>query len=171
PTPLTSRADGTSASQWATVAATQPAAPASNVQRPTVQQRPRTAKKPSTKRAPPTLATIARFYSSPSETHGFQFLYFKTRGRDPISKVRKGFPVLDIQNNRILDIHYPDNHHVGFLIHNDYAQHVIDAMAKASTAVVTDFDPTSPALLRDPKYADKTDMNFLQAEATRIHQE
>ncbi|KAI8646189.1 hypothetical protein BD408DRAFT_429073 [Parasitella parasitica] len=51
------------------------------------------------------------------------------------------------------------------------AAYFIDSMAKASTTIEADFDPLSPSLLRDPKYNGNNDIEFLQTEAIRIHQE
>ncbi|CEP11268.1 hypothetical protein, partial, partial [Parasitella parasitica] len=116
---------------------------------------------------------LARFYSVPSATHGYRFLYFTSRGRERISEFRAGFNLLGLQQNRILDIHYPDNRTVSFLVHNDYADAVVEAMAKLSAKLLSDFDPLDPALLRDPKYVNIIiiDESFLTSEATRIHQE
>ncbi|EPB81752.1 hypothetical protein HMPREF1544_11502, partial [Mucor circinelloides 1006PhL] len=109
---------------------------------------------------------------APSATHGYQFLYFTSRGRERISKIRAGFNVLDLQQGRILDIHYPENNTISFLVHNDYADTVIAAMSKLpSSTLITEFDPCASSLLRDPKYHQSTDSSFLTSEATRIFQE
>lgn len=52
----------------------------------------------------------ARFLQAPSETQGFQYAYLPTKARVPISQIRARLRKLDIQNTRILDIHYPDHH-------------------------------------------------------------
>ncbi|KAL7310822.1 hypothetical protein PS15m_010266 [Mucor circinelloides] len=170
------RADGPSASKWADLAAAPPPAnppKTSRPQAPTAKttSQPKTSPKTKAKR-PLTLEQLDRFYSAPSATHGYQFLYFTSRGRERISKIRAGFHVLGLQQGRILDIHYPENNTISFLVHNDYADTVIAAMSKLpSSTLITDFDPCASSLLRDPKYHQTTDSSFLTSEATRIFQE
>ncbi|KAL9537395.1 hypothetical protein PS6_011746 [Mucor atramentarius] len=75
-------------------------------------------------------------------------------------------------DGRILDIHYPENNIISFLVHNDYADTVIAAMSKLpSSTLIADFDPCASSLLRDPKYYQTTDSFFLTSETTRIFQE
>jgi hypothetical protein len=171
------RADGTSASKWADLAAKPPATdpitsstkPKSSKTKATTM--PKATNKPKAKR-PLTLEQLDRFYSPPSDTHGYQFLYFTSRGRERISKIRAGFETLGLSQSRILDIHYPENNTISFLVHNDYASTVIEAMNKLpSSKQVLDFDPCAPTLLRDRKYANNSDTVFLKAEAERIHQD
>ncbi|CAO0803756.1 unnamed protein product [Mucor circinelloides] len=96
-------------------------------------------------------------------------------GRERISKICAGFNVLGLhlQQGRILDIHYPENNTIGFLVHNDYTDTVIAAMSKLpSSTLIADFDPcASSLLLKDPKYHQTTGFSFLTSEAARIFQE
>ncbi|KAK4514936.1 Nonsense-mediated mRNA decay protein 5 [Mucor velutinosus] len=177
PTVPEKRSDGTSASKWADVAATPPLNDPPKKPQTLKTPKPKaiTSSKPVPKgksKRPPTLEQINRFYSAPSESHGYQFLYFTSRGREAISKIRAGFGVLGLSQSRILDIHYPENNTISFLVHNDYVDTVKDAMAKLpSSKLLNDFDPCAPSLLRDRKYTTNPDQAFVQAEATRIHQE
>ncbi|EPB81903.1 hypothetical protein HMPREF1544_11354 [Mucor circinelloides 1006PhL] len=166
----------TSASKWADMAA---ATPTSTSNKP-AKSKSTTTKTKSTdqpasqpkKKRPLTLEQLDRFYSLPSGNQGYQFLYFTTRGRERISKIRAGFEVLGLSQSRILDIHYPENQTIGFLVHNDYASAVIEGMSKLpSSKLLPDFDPCASNLLRDPKYTNITDSSFLQTEAVRIHQD
>ncbi|KAL9537688.1 hypothetical protein PS6_011708, partial [Mucor atramentarius] len=150
---------GSSVSKWADLAATppKPADPSkksrskastttiiSNAKQPAPQKK---------ANRPLTLAQLTRFYSAPSESHGYRFLHFTSRGRVKISKIRKGPELLlDFQQSQILDIHYPDNKTISFLVHNDYASTVIDAMTTNKSIVILEFDACLPTLLRDPKY-------------------
>lgn len=105
-------------------------------------------------------------------THGYQFLYFNSRGREAISAIRAGFTVLSLVQSRIIDIHYPRNTTIGFLVHNDYATNVIEAMAKLPGATHrSEFDPCDPPTLKDLKYVAQSVPEFLKAEALRIHKE
>ncbi|KAG1487979.1 hypothetical protein G6F53_013655 [Rhizopus delemar] len=62
----------------------------------------------------------ARLLQPPSENQGFQYVYLPTKARVPIGQIRTRLRKLDIQNTRILDIHYPDRNIVALLVHNDY---------------------------------------------------
>ncbi|KAI7848438.1 hypothetical protein BDC45DRAFT_419654, partial [Circinella umbellata] len=107
----------------------------------------------------------ARAFTTPSETHGFCFKYFPTRGRKPVSDQRKNLRQLGIDNSRLLDIHYPDTNVVGFLIHNDYATELLDLMKQHNLEPNTKFDPHNPQYLRDKKYLDMShDEQIIQAD-------
>ncbi|KAK4513119.1 alpha-actinin [Mucor velutinosus] len=177
-TPVLERSsEGTSASQWADMATKPPADESSpdGTKRKESKPKASTSTKPAPKakaKRPLTLEQVSRFYSLPSTTHGYQSLYFTSRGREAISKVCAGFQVLGLSQSRILDIHYPTNHIISFLVHNDYASTVVQAMAQLPDSQrITDFDPCAPTILGDPKYANHADPLFLQSEAARIHQE
>ncbi|KAI9251519.1 Endonuclease/exonuclease/phosphatase, partial [Phascolomyces articulosus] len=112
----------------------------------------------------------ARAFTVPSATHGFCFKYFPTRGRKPVSEQRKNLKRLGIDNSRILDIHYPDTNVVGFLIHNDYEQELIEIMKKSNLEPNTNFDPHNPNYLKDQKYKDLSDdEKLMQAEVIQYH--
>ncbi|CEG82008.1 hypothetical protein RMATCC62417_16140 [Rhizopus microsporus] len=83
----------------------------------------------------------ARLVQPPSENQGFQ--YIRTR-------LRK----LDITNNRILDIHYPDRNAVALLVHNDYVNEFRKQLERFKVTLKGDFDPCDPKVLRGPKYVD-----------------
>ncbi|KAL9538597.1 hypothetical protein PS6_011512, partial [Mucor atramentarius] len=168
--------EGSSASKWADLVATppKPADPSKKSRSKASTTTNSNGKQPAPQKKANrslTLAQLTRFYSAPSESHGYRFLYFTSRGREKISKIRKGLKLLDLQQSRILDIHYPDNKTIGFLVHNDYASTVVDAMATIESTIIPTFDPCSPTLLRDPKYTACTDSEYLTSEATRIFQE
>ncbi|KAG1549161.1 hypothetical protein G6F47_002729 [Rhizopus delemar] len=62
----------------------------------------------------------ARLLQPPSTNQGFKYIYLPTKARVPIGQIRSRLRKLDINNNRIIDIHYPDRNIVALLIHNDY---------------------------------------------------
>lgn len=64
---------------------------------------------------------------------------------------------LDINNNRILDIHYPDRNVVALLVHNDYADELRSHLQRFKVTLKDDFNPCDPKILRDPQYADASD--------------
>ncbi|KAG2226917.1 hypothetical protein INT45_010196, partial [Circinella minor] len=112
----------------------------------------------------------ARAFTLPSETHGFCFKYFPTRGRKPVSEQRKNLRRLGIDNSRILDIHYPDTNVVGFLIHNDYEHELIEIMNKHDLFPNTHFDPHNPKYLRDQKLRDLPEEDqIIQADTLQYH--
>ncbi|KAG1607104.1 hypothetical protein G6F46_012542 [Rhizopus delemar] len=63
----------------------------------------------------------ARILQPPSENQGFKYIYLPTKARVPIGQLRSRLRKLDINNNRVLDIHHPDRNVVALLVHNDYA--------------------------------------------------
>ncbi|KAG1373108.1 hypothetical protein G6F61_010460 [Rhizopus arrhizus] len=95
----------------------------------------------------------ARFLQPPSDNQGFQYIYVLTKARVPIGQVRSRLRKLDINNNRILDIHYPDRNILALLVHNDYAAELRQQLQRFKITIKDDFDPCSPQNLRDPKYA------------------
>ncbi|KAG1137714.1 hypothetical protein G6F37_007234 [Rhizopus arrhizus] len=95
----------------------------------------------------------ARFLQPPSDNQGFQYIYVVTKVRVPIGQVRSRLRKLDINNNRILDIHYPDRNILTLLVHNDYAAELRQQLQRFKITIKDDFDPCSPQNLRDPKYA------------------
>ncbi|EIE92434.1 hypothetical protein RO3G_16956 [Rhizopus delemar RA 99-880] len=67
------------------------------------------------------LKTAARLLQPPSKNQGFQYLYLSTKARFPVGQVRSRLRKLKINNDRILDISYPDRHDVALMVDNDYA--------------------------------------------------
>ncbi|KAG1448023.1 hypothetical protein G6F46_004968 [Rhizopus delemar] len=99
----------------------------------------------------------ARPLQPPSENQGFQYLYLPTKARVPIGQLRSRLRKLDINNNRILDIHYPDRNVVALLVHNDYANELRSQLKRFKITLKDNFDPCDPKILRDPKYFDATE--------------
>ncbi|EIE87857.1 hypothetical protein RO3G_12568 [Rhizopus delemar RA 99-880] len=74
----------------------------------------------------------------------------------PIGQICSRLRKLDIDSNRIIDIHYPDHNIVALLIHNDYEDELRQQLQRFKVIIKKDFNPCDPQLLRDPKYADRT---------------
>ncbi|KAG0740136.1 hypothetical protein G6F23_008480 [Rhizopus arrhizus] len=95
----------------------------------------------------------ARFLQPPSDNQGFQYIYVPTKARVPTGQVRSRLRKLDINNNRILDIHYPDRNILALLVHNDYAAELRQQLQRFKVTIKYDFDLCNPQNLRDSKYA------------------
>lgn len=63
---------------------------------------------------------------------------------------------LNLDNSRILDIHFPDQQVVALLTHNDFVGELLDTFNRFGVQPLNNFDPTDPSRLRDPKYANLT---------------
>ncbi|KAG0735466.1 hypothetical protein G6F62_011832 [Rhizopus arrhizus] len=61
-----------------------------------------------------------RLLQPPSTNQGFKYIHLPTKTRVPIGQIRFRLRKLDINNNRIIDIYYPDRNIVALLIHNGY---------------------------------------------------
>ncbi|KAG1138100.1 hypothetical protein G6F37_011426 [Rhizopus arrhizus] len=99
----------------------------------------------------------ARLLQPLSANQSFQYLYLPMKARVPIGQLRSRLRKLDINNNRILDIHYPDRNVVALLIHNDYEDELRSQLKRFKISLEDDFDPCDPKILRDPKYVDFAD--------------
>ncbi|KAG1051141.1 hypothetical protein G6F43_006638 [Rhizopus delemar] len=95
----------------------------------------------------------ACFLQPPSDNQGFQYTYVLTKARVSIGQVRSRLRKLGINNNRILDIHYPDRNILALLIHNDCTAELRQQLQRSKIITKDDFDPCSPQKIRDPKYA------------------
>ncbi|KAG1464647.1 hypothetical protein G6F46_002674 [Rhizopus delemar] len=74
----------------------------------------------------------------------------------PVGQIRSHLRKLDINNNRIIDIHYHDRNIVALLIHNDYEDELRQQLQRFKVTIKEDFNPCDHEVLRDPKYADCT---------------
>ncbi|KAG1038955.1 hypothetical protein G6F43_012606 [Rhizopus delemar] len=99
----------------------------------------------------------ARILQPPSENQGFKYIYLPMKARVPIGQLRSRLRKLDINNNRILDIHYPDRNVVALLVHNDYTDEFRSHLQRFKVTPKDDFNPCNPKLFRDPQYADASD--------------
>ncbi|KAI8381615.1 uncharacterized protein BYT42DRAFT_480305, partial [Radiomyces spectabilis] len=86
----------------------------------------------------------------------YKFIYVPCRHRLRQSDVRKMLSTLKIQQNRILDIHFPSRGVVGLLVHDSFEADLRAQFTKNGVAI-KDFDPLAPAVIADPKHAEKTD--------------
>ncbi|KAG1447746.1 hypothetical protein G6F55_010966 [Rhizopus delemar] len=98
----------------------------------------------------------ARLLQPPSTNQGFKYICLPTKARVPIGQIRSRLRKVDINNNRIIDIHYPNRNIVALLIHNDYEDELRQQLQRFKVTIKEDFNPCDPQVLRDPKYADRT---------------
>lgn len=104
----------------------------------------------------------ARLFTPPSVTHGFKYLYFPARSRIPAGQMRGRRRQLGIDNNRVLDIHYPERQVIAILVHNDFADEFLESFAKFRVTPLTDYDPLDPTNLKGPKFADMSENDHKQ---------
>ncbi|CAO0801024.1 unnamed protein product [Mucor circinelloides] len=77
--------------------------------------------------------------------------------------VREQLHTLNVQNWRVLDIHYPAPMAAALLVHHDkYARELLDTLAKARVLPLADFDPRDPNIFEDPRLVS------LMTEAERV---
>ncbi|KAK4508977.1 uncharacterized protein ATC70_008059 [Mucor velutinosus] len=117
-------------------------------------------KKPAARPPPPSAtkasATLARLFAPQSDTpSGYQFVYYATPVRRRLSELRRLVQGVGLNNSRVLDIQYPVQNVISFLVHNDYVLTLTKAMhlhGRGSSPLI-DFDPCDPVNLKDPKFA------------------
>lgn len=73
---------------------------------------------------------------------------------------------MDINNNLIIDIHYPNRNIVALLVHNDYADKLRSQLQQFKVTLKDDFNPCDPKILRDLQYANasiekRTNITFI----------
>ncbi|KAK4511153.1 uncharacterized protein ATC70_012365 [Mucor velutinosus] len=118
-------------------------------------------KKPAARPPPPpsvskASATLARLFAPQSDIpYGYQFIYFATPVRRSLSELRRLVQGVVLNNSRVLDIQYPVQNVISFLVHNDYVLTVTKAMHLhgRGCSPLIDFDPCDPINLKDPKLA------------------
>ncbi|OBZ83751.1 hypothetical protein A0J61_08198 [Choanephora cucurbitarum] len=158
---------GTEASRYATVAASHtsfPPLPRPSTTRAQGQRLPRPARA-----SPAAREAVSRTFSRTSDSQGFSFIYLHCRGKEPISKMREKLRILKLQSSRLIDIHYPSNHVMAILLHNDYLEEATNLLTLNQIELLT-FDPTSLEHLNDPKYTDLTPEQR-SSEACEIYQQ
>lgn len=151
---------GTPVSRWSSPEAT-PVVPAANKSFAAVSAATATSPAP-TKTSQPVrrrritprqVKAVARTFAPLTGGHGYQYIYLPCRFREAYSSLRAKLNKLKINNARVLDVHYPDNHVVALLVHNSYAAELLDRFDKAGVKPLESFDPLDTARLRDPSFA------------------
>ncbi|KAF1797896.1 hypothetical protein FB192DRAFT_1396736 [Mucor lusitanicus] len=148
----------TAASKQAKVsrATSAPAASAPNTTEFTTVKRKRKSKKP----VPPSAAALAAFArkfssaSDPSSANGYRFVYYKA-SKHLLSWYRSQLlPMVGVNDSRVLDIHFPTQRVVSFLLHSDFVLEFTSIMhQKLKHDPLLDFDPLEDKNLLDPAFA------------------
>jgi hypothetical protein len=74
--------------------------------------------------------------------------------RYEVKELRKLFSSMGFNNARILDLQHPTHKILSILVHNDCALEFTTKMHKVTkTNPISDFDPTDPIHLKDPKFS------------------
>ncbi|KAF1807269.1 hypothetical protein FB192DRAFT_1354882, partial [Mucor lusitanicus] len=133
-----------------------PAASAPNTTEFTTVKRKRKSKKPVSPSAA-ALAAFARKFSSasdPSSANGYRFVYYKA-SKHLLSWYRSQLlPMVGVNDSRVLDIHFPTQRVVSFLLHSDFVLEYTSIMhQKLKHDPLLDFDPLEDKNLLDPAFA------------------
>ncbi|KAI9358443.1 hypothetical protein BD770DRAFT_297805, partial [Pilaira anomala] len=92
-------------------------------------------------------------FSTPTTIHqGFTYLYYPSKSRISRKTQRSNLNSLGVNNNRILDIHYPSRTVVALLVHNDYREELIMILKTHGVSNLPDYTPTHPTTISDPQF-------------------
>lgn len=97
-----------------------------------------------------------RIFAQPTENKGYQFVYLPQSGRTPMNEIRRALSAHDINNARVMDIHFPARNVCGLLVHNDFAPELVSKLNKLGTETLPLFNPNSPDIISDPIHNGKT---------------
>ncbi|KAI8364164.1 uncharacterized protein BYT42DRAFT_590791 [Radiomyces spectabilis] len=114
------------------------------------------------------MATLARAFTSPSENHGFRYVYIPSKYRMRTKALRQTLRTLGFDNSHLLDVHYPDRQVVALLIHNDYHETLTNLFARHNISPLNEYNPHDQSRLHDPKFTELS-MEDRQHEADQIH--
>ncbi|ORY97149.1 hypothetical protein BCR42DRAFT_476591, partial [Absidia repens] len=115
---------------------------------------------PSLSRAHQKTQAVARTFFPVSPTRGFTYIYLNTNKRLPTKELRRKFRRLDINTNRLLDIHYPTRNVIATLIHNDFEQEFLHQLSTFGITPIEDFDPLDPKHIQNPDFNDDSTSQF-----------
>ncbi|KAG1087970.1 hypothetical protein G6F42_020424 [Rhizopus arrhizus] len=96
------------------------------------------------------LERAARLFTAPSPTHGFKFVCLPQKGRASMGKIRKSLTSINVNNARVLHVHFPARNICGLLIHTDFEQTLFHALQIAGITPINNFYPEDPAILSNP---------------------
>ncbi|GAA5817902.1 hypothetical protein MFLAVUS_011481 [Mucor flavus] len=97
-----------------------------------------------------------RIFAQPTENKGYQFVYLPQSSRTPMNEIRRALSAHDINNARVMDIHFPARNVCGLLVHNDFAPELVSKLNKLGTETLPLFNPNSPDIISDPIHNGKT---------------
>ncbi|KAG2222789.1 hypothetical protein INT45_011599, partial [Circinella minor] len=100
-----------------------------------------------------TKTTTIRALQESNEPSTFDFVYVPCRHHLRYHDVRKMISTLKIQQSRVLDIYFPAKGTVAFLIHSGFKDELVSKLKAESITSRTNFDPISPTVIGDIKFA------------------
>ena len=119
---------------------------------PTLSKRPSSPKvaKPKCNTSQPSLAAIARQFSSPAEPTGFKHIHVPVRFPLPLQQLLSNLCRLHINAHRTLDIHYSNRNLASFLIHICYETELRSPLSKFNITVCKGFDFLDASTIHNP---------------------
>ncbi|KAJ8651364.1 hypothetical protein O0I10_013120 [Lichtheimia ornata] len=85
----------------------------------------------------------------------YDIVYLTSPQRTSHGEARRALAIFNIPQARIIDVHFPIRGIIGLLIHADFKTELLDLLKQAKVNPV-DFNPTAPATIINPEYADYT---------------
>lgn len=111
---------------------------------------------PSRRRLPTKIQVVRTLQDAAASPSGYDFVYLPCRHHLKFQDVRKMLSTLKVQQSRVLDIQFPAKGTVALLVHSAFKAELLSKLAAEGIKERTDFDPLSPTVLADPKYAKDT---------------
>ncbi|KAF7720578.1 hypothetical protein EC973_007333, partial [Apophysomyces ossiformis] len=105
------------------------------------------------KKKPISINTVQKILSVSTGPSTYNFVYLPCRHHVKHSDVCRLLGSLKIIQSKILDVQFPARSVVALLVHQAYYQELVDSLTKAGVKPLDDFNPTSPIVIGDPKYA------------------
>ena len=112
-----------------------------------------------------------RIFQPASDVKGYTIVYIPSPNRTLHSEVRKALRLLNIQHERIIDIHFPAHGVVGLLIHASYEKELRSLLSQAKITPKDTFNPTASSTIGDPELLKKLNEDERATEAKKLHQE
>ncbi|KAJ1960063.1 hypothetical protein IWQ62_004371, partial [Dispira parvispora] len=111
----------------------------------------------------------ARTFQECTDPQGYPFVYLCSR-RITKRDARFSLHNLRVNANRILDISFPAHNVVGLLVHVQFKDELVELLSNNKVTPISQFDPTDPRHLADPKY-DDWNKEARSKEALRLQNE
>ncbi|KAI7851867.1 hypothetical protein BDC45DRAFT_571745 [Circinella umbellata] len=108
--------------------------------------------------SPPTekmLNWAQRILQPATENTGYTVVYMPSPRRTLHSEIRRALRLLNVAQERVIDIHFPAHGVVGLLIHSSYEKELRELLIQAKLKPKDDFDPTVAITVGDPTLLSK----------------
>ena len=124
--------------------------------------------------SPPTekmLNWAQRILQPATENTGYTVVYMPSPRRTLHSEIRRALRLLNVAQERVIDIHFPAHGVVGLLIHSSYEKELRELLIQAKLKPKDDFDPTAAITIGDPTLLSKLSETERATEAKKLYQE